>query len=81
MTRPTPITPPDPQRGICPTCGMWAKLPSRSAIVRLTAQCRAQDEQLRAAERRAAAAAAQNDRLEAEIARLTEENAALQARG
>ncbi len=22
-----PITPPDPQRGVCPTCGMWAKLP------------------------------------------------------
>ena len=27
MSTPKQITPPDPQRGICPTCGMWARLP------------------------------------------------------
>ena len=53
----------------------------RTAITRLTAQCRTQGEQLQEIERRARQLAALNDRLEAEIARLTEENAALQARG
>tara|TARA_Y100000310_G_scaffold221678_1_gene223296 strand:+ start:840 stop:986 length:147 start_codon:yes stop_codon:yes gene_type:complete len=27
MSTPKQITPPDPQRGICPTCGLWARLP------------------------------------------------------
>lgn len=26
-TTPKPVTPPDPSRGICPTCGLYAKLP------------------------------------------------------
>jgi|GEM_PF-5909819 len=26
----TPVTPPDPKRGVCPTCGMWAKLPEKA---------------------------------------------------
>jgi|GEM_PF-5067968 len=50
-------------------------------ITRLTTQCTEQDRQLEAARRQVREMAAQNDRLEAEIARLTEENAALQARG
>lgn len=27
----TPITPPDSQRGVCPTCGLWAKLPEKAS--------------------------------------------------
>lgn len=52
-----------------------------AAIARLPRQCTEQDRQLSAARQQANEVAAQNDRLEAEIARLTDENATLRARG
>lgn len=51
----------------------------RTAITCLTAQCATQDRQIADLRRTVGQMAAQNDRLEAEIARLTTENAALQA--
>lgn len=58
----------------------WSPM-TTTAIARLTAQCAEQDLENAALRQKVAAMAAQNDRLEREIARLTEENAALQARG
>jgi hypothetical protein len=39
--RDAPITPPDPRRGICPTCGLWALAtspnPDRAQVAALAA--------------------------------------------